>query len=68
MPSEAEYQRLAQLPEVNPFPVLRCDDAGRIVYRNPAARDVKVGHSDQDISDLLPPNFPLRVRRSLSLA
>ena len=63
MPSEAEYQRLAQLPEVNPFPVLRCDDAGRIVYRNPAARDVKVGHSDQDISDLLPPNFPLRVRR-----
>ncbi len=66
MPSEAEYQRLAQLPEVNPFPVLRCDDTGRIVYRNPAARDVKVRYSDQDIqdiSDLLPPNFPLRVRR-----
>ena len=58
------FRELAQLPEANPFPVLRCDDSGRILYLNPAAREFpsRIGHSGASIAQLLPEEFPGWVR------
>ena len=58
------FQELAELPEANPFPVLRCDSAGRILYLNPAAREfpARIGHPEGALADLLPPDFSSKVR------
>ena len=50
---EAELRQLAQLPEANPFPVLCCDDTGRILYLNPAAREftARIGRPEKTISE-----------------
>lgn len=55
---------LAELPEVNPIPVLRCDDQGHILYLNPAARKLPagIGHPEISVGDLLPEDFAARVR------
>lgn len=63
--AQAELRQLAQLPEANPFPVLRCDDTGRIVYLNPAARGftARIGLPEKTIEDVLPADFGARLRR-----
>lgn len=38
--AEKELARLASYPELNPNPVLEIDDAGRVHYLNPAAKDL----------------------------
>ena len=59
------FRELAQLPEANPFPVLRCDKSGRILYQNPAARDftTRIGAPEKAIADLLPADFTVTVRK-----
>ena len=60
---ETELARLAQLPEANPFPVLRCDDSGRILYLNPAAEDFPalIGRPGTAIQELLPADFERKI-------
>jgi signal transduction histidine kinase len=62
--NEERVRQLAQIPEANPFPVLRIDDAGRILYMNPAARRfvARAGGSGEWIDEILP-GFGERVRR-----
>ncbi len=62
---EEEIQRLAQLPETNPFPVLRFDHDGRMLYMNPAAHryPADMGHPDLYITDFLPADFKELIRR-----
>lgn len=62
---EEEIRRLAQLPETNPFPVLRFDREGRLLYLNPAARKYPAdqGHPDLYITDFLPADFRELIRR-----
>ncbi len=62
---EEEIQRLAQLPETNPFPVLRFDRDGKLLYLNPAARRYPsdLGHPDLYITDFLPLDFKDFIRR-----
>ena len=63
--TQAELRQLAQLPEANPFPVLRCNDTGRILYLNPAARGftARIGLPEKTIEDVLPADFGARLRR-----
>jgi PAS domain S-box-containing protein len=62
---EEEVRRLAQLPETNPFPVLRFDREGRPLYLNPVAQRflADLGHPDKRITDFLPPDFEEMIRR-----
>lgn len=62
---EEEIQRLAQLPETNPFPVLRFDVEGKLLYMNPSARRYPsdLGHPDLYITDFLPQDFKEMIRR-----
>jgi len=62
---EEENAQLAQLSETNPFPVLRFDDIGGLLYMNPAARRFpsEIGHPEALITDLLPPDFERRIAR-----
>ena len=62
--AEAVQRELAELPEVNPFPVLRCDESGRVLYSNPAARNFtrQTGFPDRDIRDVLPDGFEALAR------
>lgn len=62
---EEEIHRLAQLPETNPFPVLRFDRDGRMLYMNPAARryPADLGQPDLYITDFLPADFKEMIRR-----
>lgn len=62
---EEEIQHLAQLPETNPFPVLRFDREGKMLYLNPAARRYPsdLGHPDLYITDFLPVDFKGMIRR-----
>lgn len=62
---EEEIHRLAQLPETNPFPVLRFDRDGRMLYMNPAARryPADLGQPDLYITDFLPADFKDMIRR-----
>lgn len=62
---EEENRQLAQLPETNPFPVLRFDAAGKLLYMNAAARrfPVEIGHPEVTISDLLPGDIARRIRK-----
>lgn len=62
--NEERVRQLAQIPEANPFPVLRVDDAGRILYMNPAARRfaAQAGGPGERIDEILP-GFGARVRR-----
>lgn len=63
---EERVRQLAQIPEANPFPVLRVDDAGRILYMNPAARRfaARAGGSGERIDEILP-GFGQRLRRQI---
>lgn len=65
MRMEEQIQILAQLPEKNPFPVIRFDRDGRLLYKNAAARNfpAEIGRPDLTITDLLPPDTPARVKR-----
>jgi PAS domain S-box-containing protein len=62
---EEEIKQLAQLPETNPFPVLRYDYDGNLVYINPAARVFpgEIGHPEASISDFLPSDLGDRIRQ-----
>lgn len=62
---EEELKQLAQLPETNPFPVLRFDDRGTLLYMNAAARrfPVEIGHPEMTISELLPGDITTRIRK-----
>lgn len=62
---EEEIRRLAQLPETNPFPVLRFDKDGKMLYLNPAARRYPsdLGHPDLYITDFLPVDFKEMIHR-----
>lgn len=53
---EERIEQLAQMPETNPFPVLRYDYEGRMLYSNPAARSLpaEAGHEELSITDFLP--------------
>ena len=61
---EARIEQLAQFPETNPFPVLRCDYHGKVLYLNPTARELleKLGKPDQTIIDLLPGDFVSKIQ------
>lgn len=62
---EEENKRLAQLPETNPFPVMRFDIDGQMLYQNPAARryPADLGHPEYSIADFLPVEFKDMIRR-----
>jgi signal transduction histidine kinase len=62
--NEERVRQLAQIPEANPFPVLRVDDAGRILYMNPAAQRfaARAGGSGEWLDEIMP-GFGERVRR-----
>ncbi len=64
----ALLRELAELPEVNPFPVIRVDDSGNILYSNPAARQFteRIGYSGKKITDLLPDGFLTTVRAAIA--
>ncbi|RKY62241.1 MAG: hypothetical protein DRP95_01840 [Candidatus Latescibacterota bacterium] len=51
-----EVRVLAQFPEVNPNPVLRCDPSGRVLYMNPAARQTFLRSAEDTLylQELLP--------------
>ncbi len=59
------FRELAEFPEANPSPVLRCDDSGRILYQNPAAKRFagRAGFPEKNISDFLPADFSAKVSR-----
>lgn len=62
---EEEVRRLAQLPETNPFPVLRFDRDGGLLYMNPVARrfPADLGRPEKQIMDLLPADFRSLIQR-----
>ncbi|NIM19240.1 MAG: PAS domain S-box protein [Candidatus Latescibacteria bacterium] len=61
---EAEIEQLARFPETNPFPVLRFDYEGNVLYMNPAAKDIPRWHGspDKSITDLMPDDFVLKIQ------
>lgn len=64
---EAQIRDLAELPEANPFPVLRCAEDGTILYRNPSAQvfTARIGQPQASIDQLLPSDFTTRLGRVL---
>jgi len=62
---EERIRQLAQMPETNPFPVLRYDYAGRMLYMNPAARSLPAdaGHAELSIADFLPSDLTPTIQR-----
>lgn len=60
MPNAAEFRELAELPTVNPLPVLLCDADGRVLYRNPAAQEFpdRFPPDVDRIEQVLPEDFP----------
>lgn len=62
---EEQIRLLAQLPEKNPFPVLRFDDRGHLIYKNAAALNFpsECGRPDLTVMDFLPVDTADRVRR-----
>jgi len=61
---QAQLRQLAQFPSTNPFPVLRCDYDGTILYANDSARGLPgdIGHPDKTIEDLLPLDFVQKIQ------
>ncbi len=57
-------QRLARIPEANPFPILRVAYDGTIRYRNPAARRLPatLGCQGCSIRDVMPDDFEAVIR------
>lgn len=65
-----EYARkLAQIPEENPNPVIRCDYDGVITYQNPSAQRITsllgLDEGAVALSDLLPDDFVTNVRQAI---
>lgn len=62
---EERIRQLAQMPETNPFPVLRYDYDGRMLYMNPAARSLpaNAGHAELSIADFLPSDLTPMIQR-----
>jgi PAS domain S-box-containing protein len=62
---EEQIERLAQFPETNPFPVLRFDYDGNVLYMNPSARKLpkRVCKPDMPVVDVLPDNFVSRIQQ-----
>lgn len=62
---EERIEQLAQMPETNPFPVLRYDYEGHMLYMNPAARSLpaEAGHAELSIADFLPDDLTTTVQR-----
>ena len=53
-------QALAQLPNINPMPVLKCDAEGRVLFMNSAAESylLGLGLSRDDATRIFPPQLP----------
>jgi PAS domain S-box-containing protein len=62
---EEQIERLAQFPETNPFPVLRFDYCGNILYMNPSAKKLpkRIGKADTPVIDLMPDNFIEKIQQ-----
>lgn len=62
---EEEIKLLAEFPETNPFPVLRCNYDGRILYSNQSAKRLAsdIGYDGKTLSEILPENFVARVQQ-----
>ena len=62
---EEELTHLAELPESNPFPVLRYDYDGKVTYLNAAARrfPVEIGHPELSIFEILPDDLEARIKK-----
>ena len=60
-------QALAQLPNINPMPVLKCDAEGRVLFMNSAAESylLGLGLSRDDATRILPPNYRQQIRTIL---
>jgi two-component system NtrC family sensor kinase len=56
---EAEIRELADLPNINPYPVLRCDTEGRVRFMNPAAENLLLGlHlTREEVTSILPSDY-----------
>ncbi len=62
---EEEIERLAQFPETNPFPVLRFDYYGNVLYMNSSAHKLpnRVGKPELGVVDVLPDNFVAKIQQ-----
>ncbi len=57
---ENRTRELADLPNINPFPVFKCDENGRVLFTNLAADSLLLSLDvpPEDASRLLPPDAP----------
>ncbi len=63
---EEENLRLAAFPRENPDPILACDEAGTVIYLNPAAEAMLHELGKEDPAQILPPEHASLVQRTLS--
>ncbi len=56
---DRQTAELADLPNINPFPVLKCDKEGRVLFLNLAASNLlgELGVSKEEARLLLPPDY-----------
>jgi len=61
------HSELADLPNINPFPVLKCDADGRVLYFNLAASQLllELGIPEDEPARLLPPDHGFHLRAVL---
>ncbi len=71
MPERRELERLvrelADLPNINPFPVFKCDASGRVLFMNRAAESFlrELGVESGDASAVFPPDYLERIESVL---
>ena len=67
-----EYRRqekiLAQFPETNPNPIIKIDQAGKIIYSNPAVYALlnQMKLDENEINEILPSNYCEIIKQSLN--
>ncbi len=61
-----ENVRLAAFLRESPSPVLECDDAGAVLYENPATARIRAELGGAGLAEILPPAHPQLVRSALS--
>lgn len=71
MPEHDELERLvrdmADLPNINPFPVFKCDDSGRVLFMNRAAENLLHAFSidREHATTVFPPDYRDRIESVL---
>jgi two-component system NtrC family sensor kinase len=64
---DPDVEELAELPNINPFPILKCDTEGRVVFINLAARSFLegLGLTAEQAASVLPPDYGETIRAVL---